>query len=135
VSKAKLALSFLKECKVEYWYDHGDIRFPCFYCYYEALMNTDSTKWHCMHCKHSGGLFDLIQLKNADQINKELKNAKVFNPVAERRRIRRSFERLIKDTQPDISDRVEELYEKTEELLNWLLISSGIDNKIKSSVK
>jgi hypothetical protein len=111
-SKKSLALSFFKDNKIKYYLNGEVLFFPCCECRKEAEMSAETTHWRCSHCRESGNLVSLVKrLEDGDGSI----NVDIYNPRKEWNKIKSQFRKLI----PEYGDRVERLFEKTEELVSY----------------
>ncbi|USK30837.1 hypothetical protein LIT32_12365 [Bacillus sp. CMF21] len=94
MSKLLLALSFLKEKKVDYYFDRNTnkIVFPCFHCGANSKMDACSTLWKCSICLNDGNLSNLINIKvNSDAFQT------IYNPHTSLKKINNTIKFLIKN--------------------------------------
>lgn len=112
MNKERIALSFFKESKIDYYYNKkaNTITFPCFKCDSNAIMNVFDTSWYCFNNCSDGNIFNLIHSNKND-----LKEKTIYNPVKEYKRMEYRFNKLIKSGYQD----VEELKDIVYGLINY----------------
>lgn len=116
MGKESAILSFLKEQKLDYIYNSNEhiIQFPCFECFNEVEMCTNTTNWKCSKCANKGNLLYLIRYFSNGHILK----AKIYNPKREKKKINLMIQNLIKQS-PEMKGKLSNIELKINELLHY----------------
>lgn len=116
MGKENVILSFLKEQKVDYIYDSKEqiIHFPCFECFDEVEMCTNTTNWKCSKCYNKGNILTLVRYFSKGHLLK----ARVYNPKREKMKINLIIQNLIKQS-PEMKDKLSNIEFKINELLKY----------------
>ncbi|MGE8005599.1 hypothetical protein [Lysinibacillus sp. NPDC093216] len=116
MGKENAILSLFKEQKVDYIYNSKEqiILFPCFECFDEVEMCTNTTNWKCSKCYNNGNLLSLIRYFNNGHILK----TRIYNPKREKKKINLMIQNSIKQS-PEMKDKLSNIELKFNELLQY----------------
>ncbi|WP_043929817.1 hypothetical protein [Bacillus sp. EB01] len=83
-----IAISFLKEKKIDYYLEKTTVFFPCFICQDRVIMDSHEGSWNCSGCKQTGHFLDLVHLFENTKNDPHYVKARIFNPKKEFQQIR-----------------------------------------------
>lgn len=83
-----IAISFLKEKKVDYYIERNIVNFTCFACGDKITLEPVGGSWCCTGCVKTGEFLDLVDLHGNLEEESKLSLRRIYNPKREFQQIK-----------------------------------------------